>query len=85
VRLVQSLHAVHAIGQQHPVPVNRGVLGKVIRHQDPDTVTFDRLDGGTRRLAVVTPCVDDHPGGKLALHLPGDEVEDLHATVHHER
>jgi hypothetical protein len=60
VRLRQSADAVHARGQDHSVPVDRGVLGKAVGDEDAHLVPLDGLDRRAGRLAVVAPEMRDH-------------------------
>src|SRR6476660_6311927 len=55
VRLGKAAYAVHAVRHQHAVPMYRGVLRQLVGDEDADLVAFDRLDGGPRRLPVITP------------------------------
>jgi hypothetical protein len=80
--LVQTAHAVHAAGQTLTVPVNGGVLGQLVGHEDADAVAFDHFDGGSRALAVVTPHVHLEARRNLAHHGLGHQVEFLDAVVH---
>ena len=80
--LVQSPDAIHAVGQQDAVPVDRRVLGQFVGDEDTNAIAFDSLDRGTRRRAVVAPAVDEHAGRELALDGLRDEVEFLDAIVH---
>ena len=75
LRLVQTADTVHAIGQQDAVPVDGGVLGQLVGHEDAQLVALDAFDGRPRRLAVVAPQPRDHAGRDLALDRFGDEME----------
>ncbi|MET4020630.1 hypothetical protein ABIC10_005752 [Bradyrhizobium sp. S3.2.12] len=68
-----------------PVPVHGGVFGQSVGDEDADLVALDRLDGRTRRLAVIAPQIHLHAFGELAHHGFGDEVEFLPVAVHAER
>ena len=80
VRLRQPADAVHPAGQQDAVPVDAGVLGQAVRHEDAHAVAFERLDRRTRRRAVVTPGLHPGAGRELVFDLLRDEVELLHAV-----
>ena len=82
MRLRQAADAIHAVRQQHAVPVDGGVLGQLVGDEDADLVAFDRLDGRPGRLAVVAPQMRLHAGRDLAHHRLGDEMEFLPVAVH---
>ena len=82
VRLRQSTNAVHAIGQQHAVPMNGGVLGQLVGDEDAHLVAFDRLDRRPRGLTVVAPQVCLHAWRHLTYHRLGDEMEFLPVAIH---
>ena len=81
LRLGQTAHAVHAVGQQDAVPVDGGVLGQLVGDEDAQLVAFHAFDGRPGRLAVVAPQPRDHAGRDLALDRLGDEVELLPAVA----
>ena len=81
VRLGQSADAVHAVGQELAVPVHRRVLRQLVGDEDAHLVALDRLDGRSRRLAVVAPQVRLHAGRELAHDGLGDEMELLPVAV----
>ena len=55
-RLVgQAAHPVHARGQDHAVPMDRGVLGQLVGHEYAHPVALDRLDRRTGGLTVISP------------------------------
>jgi len=80
--LVQTGHAVHAVGQALAVPVDAGVFGQLVGDVDADTVAFDDLDGGTRALAVVPPQVGTESGCHFSHHGLCDQMEFLDPLVH---
>ncbi|GCC47755.1 hypothetical protein chiPu_0032058, partial [Chiloscyllium punctatum] len=82
VRLVEAAHPVHAVRYDHAVPVHGGMLGQLVGDEDPDLVAFDRLDGRTGRLPVVSPQVGLHALSELAHDRFGDEMEFLPVPVH---
>ena len=82
VRLGHAADPVHSIRQQHAVPMDRRVLGQLVGDEDAHLVAFDRLDRGSRRLAVVAPQVHLHARCKFAHHRLGDEVKFLPVAVH---
>ncbi len=82
VRLGHAADAVHAVGQQHAVPMHGRVLGQLVGDEDAQLVAFDGLDRGARRLAVVAPQVHLHAGRELAHDRLGDEVKLLPVAVH---
>ena len=53
--LIQSRHAVHAIGQSLTVPVNTGVFGQFVGDEDAHAVALHHLYRGAGALAVVAP------------------------------
>ena len=55
MRLSEPADAVHAVRQQHAVPMNGGVLRQLVGDEDAELVAFDRFDGRARRLPVVAP------------------------------
>src|SRR5262249_25811016 len=65
VPLRDAADAVHAVRHRHAVPMDGGVLGKLVGDEDADPVSLHGLDGGTRRLTVITPQVRIHAGRKL--------------------
>ena len=81
-RLRQSGHAIHAVGQALAMPVDAGVLRQPVGDEYTDSVAFDDLDGGARRLAVVAPQIGLHAGRDFAHHGLGDQVEFLDVIVH---
>ncbi len=81
MRLGEPADTVHAVRQQHAVPVNRGVLGQAVGHEDANLVAFDRLDGRAGRLAVVAPQVRLHAGRDLAHDRLGHQVVFLPVAV----
>jgi hypothetical protein len=81
-RLVQTGHAVHAIGQALTMPVDAGVFGKLVGDEDSHAVALDDLDGRARALAVVAPQMGLEAGCHLAHHRLGDQVELLDTLVH---
>ena len=84
MRLGQPADAVHAVRQQHAVPMHGRVLGQLVGNEDADLVALDRLDGRTGRLAVIAPQPRRHAGRDLARNLLGDEMELLPFAVHPE-
>ena len=82
VRLGQPADAVHAVRQQHAVPMHGRVLGQFVGNEDADLVALDRLDGRTGRLAVIAPQSSRHAGRDLARHFLGDQMELLPLAVH---
>jgi hypothetical protein len=64
VRLVEARDAIHAVRQEHAVPVHAGALGQVVRDQDAHAVALDRLDRRPRALPVVAPSVDLTPSAR---------------------
>ena len=81
VRLAQAADAVHPARQQNAVPVNGGVLGEFVRHQDPDSVALDRFDGRARCAAVVAPGFHGRAGRELVFNLFGGQVKFLDAIL----
>ena len=79
LRLRQATHAIHARGQQDAVPVDGGVLGQSVGHEDAHPLALDGLERGPRRLAVVAPQPRLHAGGEFAHHRLGHEMELAHA------
>src|SRR5262245_57259786 len=75
MRLRHAADAVHAIRDQHAVPMNSGVLRQLIGDEDAYFVALDHLDSRPWCLAVVAPQLRSHAGSNLARHLLGDEVE----------
>ena len=61
--------------------MNRRVLRQLVGHEDPDLVTFDRLDRGTWALTVVAPQSGYHSRRHLALDRLRDEMELFPVTV----
>ena len=55
VRLVEPADAVHAVRQQHAVPVDRGVLGQLVGDEDAQLVAFDALDRRARATGRCSP------------------------------
>ncbi|OMP13455.1 hypothetical protein COLO4_01653 [Corchorus olitorius] len=82
VRLRQAAHAVHAGGQDHAVPVHRGVLGQLVGHEDAHAIAFYAFDRRAGALAVVAPEMARHAGCEFALDGLGHEVELLPAAAH---
>ncbi|MNT13146.1 hypothetical protein D3C72_1481050 [compost metagenome] len=82
VGLVESAHAIHAIGQALAMPVDGGALGQAIGDEDAYPVALDHLNGRSGRLSVVAPHVDEKAGRHLAHHGLGHQVEFLDASVH---
>ena len=80
--LIQARHAVHAIRQTLPVPVDTGVLGQFVGHKNADAVAFHHLDGGTWALAVVSPQVGLETGRHFAHHGFCHQVELFDPLVH---
>ena len=80
--LGQARDAVHAVGQALAVPVDGGVLGQLVGHEDAHAVALDHFDGGPGRLAVVAPQVRLEARRHFAHHRLGHEVEFLDAVVH---
>ncbi len=80
--LGQAAHTVHAAGQALAVPVDGGVLGQLVGHEETQAITLDHLDGGARALAVVAPHVHLEARRHLAHHGLGHQVEFLDAVVH---
>ena len=82
LRLGEATDAIHAVRQHQPMPVNGGVLGQAIGHEDAHPVTFHRLDGRAGALPVVAPQPGLHAGCDLARHRLGHQMELLPATTH---
>ena len=82
MRLGEAADAVHAVRQQHAVPMHGGVLGQLVGDEDADLVAFDRLDGRARRLAVIAPQLAPSCRARSRAHLLGDEMELLPLAVH---
>ena len=53
--LVKPSHAIHAVGQQNPMPVDAGAHRKFVTDINADTVALDRFNGRPMDLAVVAP------------------------------
>ncbi len=81
-RMAEPADAVHARGQDQPVPMHGGMLGQAVGDIDAHPVTLDRLNGGAGGLAVIPPEPCDHPVGQFALHRFCDEMEFFHTVVH---
>ena len=64
------------------MPVDGGVLGQLVGHEDAHAVALDHFDGWAWALAVVTPHVDLEARRDLAHHRFGHQVEFLDAVVH---
>ena len=79
-RLIEAGHAVHAVGQDQPVPVHGRRLGQPVGHVDPDAVPLDGLDRRARRAAVVAPDARSHARREFVLELLGDQVTHLDAV-----
>src|SRR6185437_9956305 len=62
VRLRHPADAIHAVREQHAVPMDCGVLGQLIGDEDPHLVALDHLNGRARRLAVIAPKPRGHAG-----------------------
>ena len=77
--LRQAAHAVHAVGQQEAVPVDRGAFRQPVGDVDAHPVALDRLDRRPVDRAVVAPTRRLQAGRELVLDLLRDEVKDLHA------
>ena len=60
------------------------VLGQFVGDEDAHSVALDRLDGRSRRLAVIAPELRGHARRDLALNFLGDEMELLPFAVHAE-
>ena len=81
LRLIETTHPVHAVGQEDAVPVDSGVLGQTVGDEDADLVALDAFDRRAGRLAVIAPQPRDHAGRDLALDRFGDQVELLPAVA----
>ena len=57
--LGQAGHAVHAVGQEHAVPVHRGRTRQPVGDVDTQWSPSSDLDGGPGRAAVVAPAVHE--------------------------
>ena len=75
MRLSEAADAVHSIGQKNAMPVNAGVLGQFVGHQNTNPIAFNRFDGRPRCLSIVTPAFHLHTGSKLALDGLGDQMK----------
>ena len=82
VRLRDATDAIHAVWQQHSVPMDRGVLRQFVGDEDPNLVSFDRLDRRTRRLSVVAPKMHIHSRRKLANNRFRDKMKLLPIAIH---
>ena len=65
VGLRETAHAIHAVRQQHAVPVDRRVLGQFVGDEDAQLVAFHAFDRRPGRLAVVAPEMRGHAGRHL--------------------
>nr|ABZ07606.1 hypothetical protein ALOHA_HF4000ANIW137K11ctg4g7 [uncultured marine microorganism HF4000_ANIW137K11] len=81
-RLREAAHAVHAVGQALPVPVDAGCLRQAIGDVDAHTIPLHHLDRRPRALAVVTPQMRLHAGRDLPHHGFRHQVELLDAIAH---
>ncbi len=81
-RMAQPDHAIHARGQDQPVPVDGCVFWQFVGDINPHTVAFDRFDRGAGGLAVIPPQMRDHAVGQFAFYGFRDKVEFLDAVVH---
>ena len=75
VWLRKSPNPIHSGRENHSVPVDGCMLRKLVGDEDADAITFDRLDGRTRGLAVIAPEVRCHAFGHLALDGLCNEME----------
>jgi hypothetical protein len=82
IGLVQTTHAVHAVGQDDAMPVDGGGLGQAVGDIDAHPIPLDSFNGRSRGPAVVAPAGTFQARSKLMLYRLGDEVEDLHALYH---
>ena len=80
--LIQARDAIHAVWKTLAMPMDGGVLGQSIGHEDTDLVALDHLDGGPRRLTVVAPEVCLKARRHLAHHGFSNEVKLLDVVVH---
>jgi len=81
--LIEPRHPIHAVGQALTVPVATLVCsGKRLVTKNPYAITLDNLDGGRRRLTVVTPEMRPHSRSDLADHRFCNQVKFLHAAAH---
>ena len=82
VRLAQATHTIHARGQIDAVPVDGGVLGQAIGHQDAHPIAFVDFDRRPRRAAVVTPALGAGARRKFVFDFFRHQVEFLDPVFH---
>ena len=80
--LVEAADPIHAVGQALAMPVDRGVLGQAVGHEDPHPIAFHHLKGWARALPVVAPHIDVKAGRHFSHHRLGHQVELLDAIFH---
>ena len=78
--LAQSADAVHARGQEDPVPVHRRRRAQAVGDVDADAVALDAFERGAVYLAVVAPARRRQAGRELVLDLFDDVLVDPRAV-----
>jgi len=80
--LTRTGRPVHLIRNFETVPVHRGRFGKVIVHDDANSITLVHLNRRPGSAAVVTPEVNDPARKNLLFNRLGNEMEFLNVPVH---
>ena len=84
-RLCQTTNAVHATGQEHAMPVNRGGFRQAVCDINAHPVTLDNFQRWPVNLSVITPATRFQSWCKLMLNWFGNKVKYFDAINHSER
>ena len=81
-RLREPTYAIHSRGHRHPVPMDTRGFRNLVRDENANAITSDRLDGRARAGSVVTPKVRGQSGSEFANDGLCEDVELLDAFFH---